>query len=146
MTENRSGVTSYQPWKVWVMVSRGKKRNDPGQVGLIKPAEIFLYDWTGFVFLGSCWIFFLLFFLFSVPEFTVNASHPVLNTTCALHNTHHQAHPAPHPPSLQNPQIVSQSSQSFMVHLPLQFPATYFSPLPNVLCVIPYAPQISKTI
>ena len=95
----------------------------------------------------SNFFFFQLLFLFSIPEFTVYAPHPVLHAIRALHNTHRQSHPTYHPPPLQNPQFVSQSPQSLMVHLPLQFPPTHFpSPPPNVLHVIPYGAQISETI
>ena len=41
------------------------------------------------------------------------------------------------PPPLQNPQFVSQSPQSLMVHLPLRFLTTHFSLTSNVLRVIP---------
>ena len=74
-------------------------------------------------------------FLFSVSEFIVYAPHPVLHAICALHNTHHQAHPTPHAPPPKPSVCFSESTVSHGLSPPLISPnALLLSICPCPLC------------
>ena len=92
----------------------------------------------------KCLFHFILFYFFSVPRFIVYVPHPELHAICALLNTHHQAlptTPAPPKPSVCFP----ESTVSHGLFPPLTSPIHFSFPSPNVLHVIPYAPQVSET-